>query len=408
MADAPGDVSEPAPVEGLEDATVRTVDELNEAIAGVLEDAPDLYFDYVVGEVTDYRDVNGNVHFDLDFAEASIHCVVFGFRRGGTVDDLESGTQVAVAGDLSYYEARGSCSILVTDVVEIGEGSYRQELERHRQALAEDGLFADEHKQALPALPGTVGIVTSADSDAREDAVTSIHERHPDVDVVVHHATVQGDAALPALLEAVSALDRNPAVDVIVVTRGGGADTTLRVFNEPALCRVIFETDTPVVVGVGHERDRTLAAEVADERVMTPTHVGSIVPEKAALREEHATVVESLEGAYRDHATRRLAETDRLLDEAYVARAETVFRGLANDLDHAMASLARERLTALEGRLDHGLAAVEQRAAHEREKAAATAEVEATYERRQRVQRAVIAVLLVLLLLLGTYVLLTL
>ena len=328
-------------------------------------------------------------------------------ESAGVIREQESptSTQVAVAGDLSLYEPRGSCSILVTDVVELGDGSYQQQYREHKQALEADGLLDDEHKQRLPELPQTIGIVTSADSDAREDAITSIHERHPDVDVVVHHAAVQGDQALPTLLEGISALDRDPDVDLLVVTRGGGADTTLRVFNEPGLCRTIFNTETPIVVGIGHERDRTLADEVADHRVMTPTHVGSVIPEKAALLEEHQTVVESLEGAYERLATRRLEETERALDDAFQDPASAILTEADSDLDYALETLARERLTDLDNRLDHAVEALEREAEYEREKEAATAEVEATYERRQRIQRVAIALLVALLVGLTLYVL---
>jgi len=402
MAESPAEPT--ADVDALADATVCTVDELNDEISDIVE-AADGYFDYVVGDVTDYRDVNGHVHFDLDYDDASIHCIIFGSRRSRTTDELEEGTKVAVAGDLSYYEARGNCSILVSDVVELGDGTYQQEYQEHKRALEKDGLLDDEHKQPLPHLPETIGIVTSADSDAREDAVTSIHERYPDVDVVVHHASVQGDKALPTLLEGISALDRDPDVDLLVVTRGGGADTTLRVFNEPGLCRAIFNTETPIVVGIGHERDRTLADKVADHRVMTPTHVGSVVPEKEALLEEHQTVAESLEGAYERLATRRLEEAESDLDDAFQDYVSTVLTEADNGLDHALESLARERLTELDNRLDHAVEALEREAEYEREKEAATAEVEATYERRQRIQRVLIAILLVLVVGLALYVL---
>jgi len=403
MAESPAEYS--AENDALDDAMVRTVDELNGDIASVVEGADGLAFDYVVGDVSGYRDSTGHVHFDLDYDGSSIHCVVFSFRRTETTDSLEEGTQVAVAGDLSYYEERGSCSILVTDVVELGDGTYEQVYQENKATLKENGLLDDQYKQALPSYPERIGLVTSEDSDAREDAVTSIHDQHPDVDIVVQHATVQGEQALPSLLEAISTLDRDPDVGVIVVTRGGGADTTLRVFNDVALCRVVFETDTPTVVGIGHERDRTLADEVADERVMTPTDVGSIVPSKEAMVEDFETVSEFLDDAYERVARRQLSQWEESLDSAYVEYVSTELSRVESDLDHALASLGRERLTDLDNRLEYAVDALEQEVQHEREKEAATEEIAATYARRERVQRAVIAVLLVLLLGLGAYVL---
>ena len=149
----------------------------------------------------------------------------------------------------------------------------------------------------MPEPVGTIGLVTSIDSDARADAVTAFHDRYPDVDVAVKDATVQGPDAQQDLVSAISAFD-DVRVDVIAVTHGGGADKTLRVFNETPLSPVIAGTDTPTVVGIGHEDDHTLAEDVADQRVMTPTHVGEIAPERAALEDEFADLAARLDAAY--------------------------------------------------------------------------------------------------------------
>lgn len=424
MGEAHADADADTPfseIEEFEGKEAVTVDTLNAQISEVLEASDHLYFDYVIGDVSDFSISNGNVHFDLDHGDASLHCVLFEYRREWVTDDLDDGRQIAVSGDLSYYEVRGQCSILVDDIVEIGEGSYQAEYEHNRRTLAEDGLLDDDQKQPLPDYPERIGLVTSIDSDAREDAVTSIHSRHSGVDIAIRHATVQGDDAMPAIMQAISEFDRDPAVDVIVLTRGGGADTTLRVFNETALCRVIFNTDTPIVVGIGHERDYTLAEEVADKRVMTPTHAGEIVPDQEALASEHTSLCESLDTAYQRHARQWLTSTADELDDAFEDRAHSVLTTATADLDHGFETVASERLTELEHQLDHALAVLEQEREHEEEKEEAveeavheekehlreeaTEEVRTEYEQRQRRQRVVIAVLVVLLLLFGLYIL---
>jgi len=113
------------------------------------------------------------------FEDASIHCVLFGFCRSRTTVEPEAEMQVAVRGELSFYEPQGSCSILVTDVVDMGESDYSQIYSENKQLLAEDDGLLDERKQSLPELPRTIGLVTSADSDARVDAVTALHSRYP-------------------------------------------------------------------------------------------------------------------------------------------------------------------------------------------------------------------------------------
>lgn len=193
MADA--DLSQAADVD-LDSDDVVTVETLNDEIAAFIDDQAALNHDYVVGDVSGCRDSNGHVHFDLVSGEASIHCVLFGSRRSRVTVEPEAEMQAAVRGDLSYYEAQGSCSILVADVVDMGESEYSQIYAENKQLLAKDGLLSDERKQSLPELPGTIGIVTSADSDARIDAVTAIHNRYPDVDIKVQHASVRRVRAL--------------------------------------------------------------------------------------------------------------------------------------------------------------------------------------------------------------------
>lgn len=401
----------------LDGETAITVDTLNSGISEVLDATDDLYFDYVVGDVSDCREANGNVHFDLNHEDNSIHCVLLGYRRNRVDADLEDDLQVAVSGDLTYYEARGSCSVMADDVVELGDGQYQDVYEENRELLAEDGLFEEAHKQSLPVRPETIGLVTSVDSDAREDAVTSIHSRYPDVDIVVQHATVQGDRAMMEMMEAISELDRDPDVDVLVLTRGGGADTTLRVFNETPLCRVIFNTETPIVVGVGHERDRTLADEVADRRVMTPTHAGEVVPEKRALEDELDAAATTLEETFARFADRELVGAMEALEGAFSTHARDVVGTASADLDGALETHASRELTELSNRLDHAYSSLEQAERLEAEKEAAveeavettqakaTAAVESRYERRLRWHRVAIAVLVMLLVGLLTYIL---
>jgi exodeoxyribonuclease VII large subunit len=335
-ADAP-------PERDFDGEDVVTVAQLNGDIAALVDGATDLQHDYVVGDVSDCSAASGHVHFDLVYDDASIHCVLFGFRRNGTRTEPEEGTQVAVRGDLSYYEPHGSCSLLVTDVVEMGESAYGRVYEENRRTLKADGLLADDRKQELPGLPSTVGLVTSADSAARTDTVTAVHDRYPDVEVLLHDTTVQGEEALQELMSAVATLDDDPRIDVIVVTRGGGADRTLRVFDELPLCRVIAGTDTPTVVGVGHEDDRTLAGAVADHRVMTPTHAGDVVPVREDLAAEIDRLERDLDSAHARAVDTRLTELSAGLDNSYRTTATGLLQEIEADLDRAHDELRRRR-----------------------------------------------------------------
>ncbi len=382
----------------LETENITFVDELNSEISDVLEQTSDLQYDYVLGDVSDYGvSGNGHAHFDLVHEGATIHCVIFSYRLRSLTTDIDDGSHIAVKGELSFYEANGSVSLIVEDFVEVGEGKYQQTYQENKRILEEDGLLDDETKQSLPEFPRRIGIVTSADSDARKDAVTSIHGRHPDVDIIIQHTGVQGDDAMLSMMQAISELDDNAHIDVIVLTRGGGSNKDLRVFNETPLCRVVHSTSTPIVVGVGHENDRTLADEVADKRVMTPTHAGEIVPKKERLETSVQSLAERLDTTYERTIRTRLEATGNELNSAYNHHVTTELTDFATELDHTFETIASERLTLLGNELDYALESLEQRKAHEKEKAAA-AEAHTHSQRRQRVAIAMLVILVLLLL----------
>ncbi|WP_434531646.1 exodeoxyribonuclease VII large subunit (plasmid) [Haloarcula sp. NS06] len=375
--------------EALQTERITYVDTLNEDIGAVVESADQLAFNYVVGDVSDYGvSSNDHVHLDLVHEGSTIHCVLFGYKRSAIDTAIEDGMQVAVKGSLSYYEEGGNVSVIIEDIVEVGEGTYQRIYEQNRQLLDSDGLLDPEHKQALPDFPERIGIATSATSDARMDAVTSIHERYPDVDIVIQNTSVQGDDAMMSIMGAISELDDDPLIDVIVLTRGGGSDKHLRVFNETPLCRVIHKTETPIVVGVGHENDRTLADEVADRRVMTPTEVGNIVPERTTLNAELETFEKRLNTAYTETVETALETMDGRLTRAYGRTVESNLSAFDAELDRTYDTHVRDELTELENRLEQARTQYDQQRKREQEDAA---------HRRQRQRLLLILVALGLL-----------
>jgi exodeoxyribonuclease VII large subunit len=390
----------------LDSDDVVSVATLSEEISEVIEDRPELDHEYVVGDASDCRESNGHLHFDLVAAEASIHCVVFGFRYQQLNAKPDEEMHVAVRGDLSYYEPQGSCSILVDDVVNMGESKYSQIYAENKQKLAEDGLLAEERKQSLPELPATVGLVTSADSDARIDAVTAIHDRYSEVTIKIQDANVQGPDALQELMSGVAAFDKDAAVDVIIVTRGGGADKTLRIFNETPLCRVIADTDTPTAVGIGHEDDRTLADEVADYRFMTPTHAGEVVPKRADLDQECSQLAERLDTAYQSDVETKLTASKKALDNAYESAVASRLQELDASLAYAADRHIEAEMRELRNQLDTAYQTLEQEKEHEEEleetveevRDEAMTEAEAKVARQQRRYKIAIAVLVLVVL----------
>jgi exodeoxyribonuclease VII large subunit len=196
-------------------------------------------------------------------------------------DALESppseGASIVLQAKPSYYAPRGSFSLEAREIRLVGLGELLARLERRRQLLAAEGLFAPELKRRLPFLPGCVGLVTAPDSAAERDVVENARRRWPAVVFETAYAAMQGTRAAGEVMTAIDRLDRDPRVDVIVVARGGGAVEDLLPFSDEGLIRAVAKCRTPVVSAIGHEPDRPLLDLVADVRASTPTDAAKLV-----------------------------------------------------------------------------------------------------------------------------------
>lgn len=206
------------------------------------------------------------------------------------------GARVVVHGRFDFYPARGSLAFRADELHPVGLGELLARLERLRRLLAAEGLTAPERKRALPFLPGVVGLITGRASAAESDVVANASARWPAVRFRVENTVVQGSAAVPELIDALRRLDADPAVDVIVLARGGGSVEDLLPFSDETLCRAVSACRTPVISAIGHEPDHPIVDDVADVRCSTPTDAGKrVVPDAAAeLRQ-----VEQLRGRAR-------------------------------------------------------------------------------------------------------------
>ncbi len=187
------------------------------------------------------------------------------------------GASVVIFAKPSYYPNRGTLSLYATDIRMVGLGELLARLERRRQLLAAEGLFARELKRSLPFLPRTVGLITGAQSAAERDVLENARRRWPAVRFRVRHTSVQGTNAAREVIEALGALDRDPEVDVIIIARGGGAVEDLLPFSDEALIRAVHQARTTVVSAIGHEPDTPLLDLVADVRASTPTDAAKMV-----------------------------------------------------------------------------------------------------------------------------------
>ncbi len=283
---------------------------------------------WVEGEVTNASpSARGHLYFTLKDETAAVDCVMWASRARRLKFRVEDGLAALAMGSLTVYPQRGRFQLVVEDLQPQGMGALQLAFEQLKARLEAEGLFAQERKRPLPALPQRVGIVTSPSGAALRDML-KILRRFPHLRVIVAPAAVQGEGAAAGIADAIGRLGRSGLVDVVIVGRGGGSLEDLWAFNEETVARAIAACPVPVISGVGHQVDFTIADFVADLRAATPTHAAEIV-------------------------VTHLAEQQRRLHEAT--------RALVRDL-HRHLDAARRRLAALEG--SAGLARLPQRLRH--------------------------------------------
>jgi exodeoxyribonuclease VII large subunit len=247
--------------------------------------------------------------------------------------ELTEGARVVVRARPDYYIARGSFSLRATEIRAVGLGELLARIERIRRLLTAEGLFDAARKRPLPFAPAVVGLVTGKDSAAERDVLVTARRRWPAVRFAVQHTLVQGPMAAGSVIEALQRLDRDPAVEVIVLARGGGSVEDLLPFSDEGLVRAIAACRTPVVTAVGHETDTTLVDHVADVRAATPTDAAHrVVPEIG----EQSRLVATLRARARHVLAGRLEQQERWLEgvrsRPVLAAPERMLHGRADDV----------------------------------------------------------------------------
>ncbi|HYT58579.1 MAG TPA: exodeoxyribonuclease VII large subunit [Haliangiales bacterium] len=338
---------------------VLTVSELTTQVKRLLE--KELGLLWVTGEVTNLRvQSSGHIYFTLKDANAQLNCVLF---RGASVENrelLKDGQKLIVQGDLTVYEARGQYQLIVRAVELQGVGALQLAFERLKRKLQTEGLFAPERKRPLPKYPQRIGLVTSPTGAAIRDVLQVIRRRNPGLEIIFVPCRVQGDGAAAEIAAAIRLLNEfaagkslnrlivksedgstaqrfndSTALDLILLTRGGGSLEDLWAFNEEIVARAIFDSAIPVVSAVGHEIDFTISDFVADARAATPSAAAEIITEGVfasrqfvaeasgwmaqrihqRLRREREDLIVLKGRLARVHPRRRLNEKLQLLDD---------------------------------------------------------------------------------------------
>ncbi len=314
---------------------------------------------WISGEVSNLRPASsGHTYFTLKDHESQVRSVMF--RGGRGADLLQYGSLVTAHGRVSFYEARGEVQFVANIVMPEGTGPLFLELERLKTALEAEGLFEDSRKRPLPRFPQVVGLVTSPSGAVLDDIRNVLSRRYPLVRVLLAPTLVQGEGAAPGIVSALNDLNQDGRADVIILARGGGSLEELWPFNEEAVARAIYASRIPVVSAVGHERDYTIADDVADKRAPTPSAAAElVVPDGPGLMQDILGHREGLIRAFSHQLTSRGREVDSLAlrvrgrspdIDTLRRRVDDLASSSTNGLTHHL-SLWRSRMDGFEKRL---------------------------------------------------------
>ncbi len=263
-----------------------TVSQLTQYIKNLFESDPELQDLWVEGEVSNcMRSAAGHIYFTLKDPAAELRCALWRSQVPGLEHMPANGEAVLAHGRASVYEARGTYQLYVDQVIARGTGMLFLQFQMLKERLQHEGLFAAERKRTLPPFPRRLGVVTSPKGAAIRDILNVLARRYPLAEVIVAPTAVQGEEAPPQIVAAIEALNAHTDAEVLIVARGGGSLEELWAFNDERVARAIFASRIPVISGVGHETDYTIADFVADVRAPTPSAAAEMaVPDQEHLR----------------------------------------------------------------------------------------------------------------------------
>lgn len=339
---------------------VYTISRLNREARVLLEGRFPLL--WIEGEISNFaRPASGHWYFSLKDAQAQVRCAMFRQNNMRLKFKPEDGMHLLVRARVSLYEGRGEFQLIVEHAEPAGEGLLRLQFEQLKARLAAEGLFDEAHKQPLPASPRRVGVITSPTGAALRDILSVLKRRAPNIEVVIYPVPVQGATAAPQIAAMIHTADARAECDVLLLARGGGSLEDLWCFNDEVVARAIHACRTPIVSGIGHEIDFTIADFVADVRAPTPSASAELVsPDRRellaqlrALEARLAQLTTALLGQQRQRLTwlsRRLVHPGRRLQEL-AQRLDDVSARLGGVM-HALLQRRQLQLLRQSSRLD--------------------------------------------------------
>jgi exodeoxyribonuclease VII large subunit len=314
---------------------IFTVSRLNRDVRFILEGSFPML--WVEGEISNFAaPSSGHWYFSLKDSAAQVRCAMFKPHNRKLGFTPKDGMHVMLKARVSLYEGRGEFQLIAEYMEEIGEGQLRKAFDALKKRLLEAGLFDPLHKKALPTMPRTIGIITSPTGAAVRDILSVLKRRFPCVPVVIYPTLVQGDMAAAQIVSAIKTANQRQDADVLILSRGGGSLEDLWPFNEEIVAEAIFQSQIPIISGVGHEVDFTIADFVADVRAPTPSAAAELVtPDQdellASLRYQQQRLTRHIQQKFQQlqqsltwtnkqlqqqHPKRRVAEQRQNLDLA--------------------------------------------------------------------------------------------
>ncbi|HEV3311225.1 MAG TPA: exodeoxyribonuclease VII large subunit [Chloroflexota bacterium] len=339
---------------------VLQVAELTRYVKRVIDDDAKLSGISVLGEVANIsRPGSGHIYFTLKDATSQLACVMMraqALRQTTELTKLQLGINTIAEGSLTVYEPRGGYQLSVQRVEVQGAGAAQIRFERLRQKLESEGLFSEARKRPIPSHPRSLALITAPQSQAYHDVIKRLQEQWPRVTVIVAGVTVQGEGAPAEIALALDIVNRMTKADAILIVRGGGSPEELGAFNDERVARAIFASRIPVITGIGHTQDWTIADYVADLRATTPTAAAAIaVPDGLALRRScrqlHAHMRTNFQrglSAHRNH----LVQTERALVRASPVNRIAMRRQHLDDLWSGLTKSTTAELQTRRRRLD--------------------------------------------------------
>jgi exodeoxyribonuclease VII large subunit len=342
------------PVKPAGEPEILSVSRLNGAARALLESGMGSV--WVEGELSNLaRPASGHWYFSLKDASAQVRCAMWRARNALTRCQPRDGLQVLVRARVSLYEPRGDYQLIVEHLEEAGLGALQRAFEELRARLQKAGLFDEQRKRPLPTAPRRVGVITSPSGAALRDILHIMQRRFPATEVLIYPVPVQGATAAPAVIAALDLANARQECDVLIVARGGGSLEDLWAFNDEGVARAIHRSALPVVTGIGHEVDFTIADFVADVRAPTPSGAAQLVtPDRRVFAERLQGLLQRAVGAMQRQllrATQLAAQAGQRLQRAHPGARLAQQTQRTDELDQRLQGAFARLLAQCESRL---------------------------------------------------------